>query len=241
MKKFFLAMMLTTIVTVPLFAQNGRTYSRSSVDKGADSTMLWPVSGAANMGFKHVISYGDFTTSRAHATIGESSTTVIIPVSYQKRLKINFKQRLGDMEVKVKVRQNQNLDDLARVAKILGNHNNLDKGLDYTATVNDPVEGVWTMAMNTSFSDEDFDCGFVYCDNNDTQYTIRGRNYSNSRDVMLMRANFYYNIYDGDKVIASVDSEGKGWAWIDTTLAPERQIVLAAAVSSMLMLKWNLN
>lgn len=239
-KKCIIAILLTAVLLMPASAQISRTYSRSAnVAEATDSSIsLWPATGAAYMGLRHVISFGNFKTSRVHASTNE---TVVMSVSLNRGAKFRFKQLLGDMAIKVKARQDLNIDDIAKFVKVIGNHNNLDKGLDYTATIDDPVEGVWTMAMNTSFSDEDFDCGFIYHENTDMQYLIRGRNYSNSLDVMLMRANFYYNIYDGDTLVASVNSDGKGWAWIDTTLTPERQIVLAAAISSMLMLKWNVN
>lgn len=237
MKKNIVLVALCLLACAALNAQDLPSESRSTgVEYPSESLLeMWPVTGAENLGFKHRISYGDFTTS--YATIVETETlkSRIFYSFWRKEATIKFKQQLGEMAVKVKVKQNLNADEFAKIAKLFSL--NVDKGLDYAVDINDPQSGVWHMACNTSFADEDFDCGVLYADNGKA-YTIRGRNYSTGKDVMFLRTRFYYSIFDGDKLVAAVDSEGKGLAWIDTTLPAEQQIVLAAASTSLLMLKW---
>lgn len=237
MKKIILMSVLCLLICTTLNAQDQPTESRStSVEYIAErQPEMWPVTGADNLGFKHRISYGDFTTSYATLIETETVRSRLFYAAWRKEATIKFKQQLGEMAVKVKVKQNLNNDEFAKIAKLFSV--NVDKGLDYAVDINDPQSGVWHMACNTSFAEEDFDCGVLYADNGKA-YTIRGRNYSTGKDVMFLRTRFYYSIFDGDRCVAAVDSEGKGLAWIDTTLPAEQQIVLAAASTSLLMLKW---
>lgn len=237
MKKRIIMTALCLLACTALNAQNRPMVSRGTsadyVSEGQPE--MWPVTGADNLGIKHRVSYGDFTTSFATLIESESTKTHLFYSTWRKEATIKFKQQLGGMAIKVKVKQNLNTDELSKIMKLLSL--NFDKGLDYAVEINDPQSGVWHMACNTSFTEEDFDCGVLYADNGKS-YIIRGRNYSTGKDVMLLRTRFYYSVFDGDKCVAAVDSEGKGFAWIDTTLPAEEQIVLAAASSSLLMLKW---
>lgn len=237
MKKIIFMAMLCMLACTAANAQDQPSMANTAgaIPASENQVEMWPVTGAANLGFKHRISYGDFTTS--YATIVETETlrSHLFYSTWRKEATIKFKQQLGEMSVKVKVKQNLNNDEFSKIMKLFSL--NVDKGLDYAVDINDPQSGVWHMACNTSFAEEDFDCGVLYADNGKA-YTIRGRNYSTGKDVMFLRTRFYYSIFDGDKLVAAVDSEGKGLAWVDTTLPAEQQIVLAAASTSLLMLKW---
>ena len=231
MKRIILFVVLGLWAFTALNAQNQT--SSSSPEAPLE---MWPVKGAQNLGFKHRVSYGDFTTSYATLIETESTQAHLFYATWRKEATIRFKQQLGEMAVKVKVKQNLNNDEFSKIMKLFSL--NVDKGLDYAVDIDDPKSGVWHMACNTSFAEEDFDCGVLFADNGKS-YTIRGRNYSTGKDVMCLRTRFYYSFYDGENnPVASVDSDDKGWAWIDTTLPAEQQIVLAAAASSLLMLKW---
>ncbi|MCQ2295603.1 MAG: hypothetical protein MJZ67_08105 [Bacteroidales bacterium] len=237
MKKIYLMAMLCMLASSAVNAQSQPIASRSAVADTIPESLpeMWPVTGADNLGFKHRVSYGNFTTSYATLVESETIKSHLFYATWRKEATIKFKQQLGDMAVKVKVKQNLNNDEFAKIMKLFSL--NVDKGLDYAVDINHPQSGVWHMACNTSFADQDFDCGVLYADSGKA-YTIRGRNYSTSKDVMFLRTRFYYTIFDGDKRVAAVDSDGKGWAWIDTSLPAEQQIVLAAASTSLLMLKW---
>ncbi len=236
MKKIIFLAMLCMLACTAANAQDQPAVASNAALPASDvQPEMWPVTGADNLGFKHRISYGDFTTSYATLIETETTRSHLFYSTWRKEATIKFKQQLGEMAVKVKVKQNLNNDEFSKIMKLFSL--NVDKGLDYAVDINDPQSGVWHMACNTSFAEEDFDCGVLYADNGKA-YTIRGRNYSTGKDVMFLRTRFYYSIFDGDKLVAAVDSEGKGLAWIDTTLPAEQQIVLAAASTSLLMLKW---
>lgn len=215
--------------TAPLLAQNAET-THSPL----------PVSGARYLGFKHKISYGDFCTSYVWATTVENASWSIIgPMRYKYLSKFKFKQTLGDLTVKAKMKQNLNAQEYATIAKVFGNRN-IDKGYDYWGTVTDPGGSTWTMLCNTSFSDADFYCGEIYNPDTHESLSIYGRNRSSSKDLFVFHPLFAYSFIYHDKVIATIDSEDDGWVWIDATLQPEMQVVVAACISSLLMLKWQL-
>ncbi len=228
-KVFALIILIWTIGSNTIWAQN------------TDSTYSpMPVKGARYLGFNHKISYGDFSTNYVWAsTVENSSWAPLGTIRYKYISKFKFKQTLGNLTVRAKMKQDLATDEYAILAKVFGNRN-IDKGYDYWGYIEDPSNGEWTMVCNTSMSATDFDCGEIFNSTTREAISIYGRNRSTTQDLFMLHPLFAYSFIYHDRVIATIDSEGYGWVWIDSSLQPELQVVVAACISSLLMLKWQL-
>ena len=226
--------MKKTIVLSVLLA----TFMVCQISFAQDAPEMWEVSGAKNMGFKAKISFSDYSTSRIWASVRKNSSSVLgVSVRQDKTVDYKFTQKLGDLEAKVKMVENYASGDLGEVNKIFNLHMGDDIKFLGTIEISDDK---YAFGYDLSGRDDDFECGYIADKANNKVAIMFGNNTSTTKDRLLSRFLAHYEFRMGDKVVAKVNSEGAGSAWIDPSLDDNMKLVLASCLTCILVQKWQI-
>lgn len=226
MKKPLLFFAFSLVFCITLFAQN--------------EPKMWTASGAKNMGFKAKISYGDYSTSRINSRKTHTTSTSIFRANVKEENTIEYKftQKYGNLEAKVYMLK----DCLPENEKIVYQLFNIkaDEQIPYMGTIDLPDGNNYQYSFNLARQDSDFVSGYIIDSNNEAFATMVGNNTTSYKDRMLMRFFCHYDFIINDKVVAKVNSDGDGTAWIDPSLDDNTKLILASCITSILVQKWHI-